>query len=554
VKGQKKNLTIVPLGGVGEIGKNMWVVGYGNDLVVLDCGGMFPEEDMLGVDLVIPDITYLLENRDRVRGVVLSHGHEDHVGALPYVLRQLDMPVYGTRLTLGLVKSKLEEHGLGGSAALHEVSAGDCLQLGELELEFVHVNHSLADVVAIAVHSPVGTLLYATDFKFDHTPIDGKVSDLQKLAQLGSQGVLCLLSDSTNAERPGYTLSEKVVGETFMEAFAGAEGRIVVATFASNVHRIQQVIDASVRFERKVCVIGRSMIKNVGVASRLGYLDIPNGLLIDIDELDDYAPDEVVVISTGTQGEPMAALTRMAMAEHKRVEIMPGDTVIISASPIPGNERMIGRTINLLFRQGAQVIYHAVSGVHVSGHASQEELKLMLNLVRPRYFIPIHGEYRMLVHHARLARQLGIENDAVVIAEIGDMVEVGPDVLRKVAKVEAGSIMVDGLGVGDVGTVVLRDRQQLAQDGIMVVVVSIDKQTGEILAGPEFVSRGFVYMRESEKLLEEAKARARVALESCEPVLGEWNVLKNQVREVLSGFLWERTRRRPMILPVVMEV
>jgi ribonuclease J len=520
----------------------------------LDCGGMFPEEDMLGVDLVIPDITYLLENRDRVRAIVLSHGHEDHVGALPYVLQQLQVPVYGTKLTLGLVQSKLEEHGLNGNAQLHEIRDGDRLPLGCLELEFVHVNHSLAGVVAIAVHSPVGTLLYATDFKFDHTPIDGKVSDLQKLAELGAKGVLCLLSDSTNAERPGYTLSEKVVGETFMEAFAQAEGRIVVATFASNVHRIQQVIDASVRFERKVCVIGRSMIKNVGVASRLGYLDVPKGLLIDIDELDDYAPNEVVVISTGSQGEPMAALTRMAMAEHRRIEIMPGDTVIISASPIPGNERLIGRTINHLFRQGAQVIYHSVSGVHVSGHASQEELKLMLNLVRPTYFIPIHGEYRMLVQHTRLAEQVGVPRDGIAIAEIGDVMEIGPGSFKKTAKVESGSVMVDGLGVGDVGTVVLKDRQQLAQDGIMVVVVTINKGTGEIIAGPEFISRGFVYMRESEKLLEDAKLRVKVALESCEPILGEWNIVKNQVREVLSGFLWEQTRRRPMILPVVMEI
>lgn len=547
------SLVLVPLGGVGEIGKNMWVVGYGDDLVVLDCGGMFPEEDMLGVDLVIPDISYLVENRDRVRAIVLTHGHEDHVGALPYVLQQLDVPVYGTRLTLGLVKGRLDEHGLGKNAELQEVQAGQSLQLGAMTLEFVHVNHSLADVVAIAVHTPAGTIVYATDFKFDHTPIDGRVTDLQRLAALGANGVLCLLSDSTNAERPGYTLSEKIVGETFMDAFRRAQGRILVATFASNVHRIQQVMAASARFGRKVCVMGRSMVNNVGIASRLGYLHVPEGLIIDVEQMEDYPPERLAVITTGSQGEPMAALTRMAMAEHRRIEIVPGDTVIISASPIPGNERLIGRTINHLFRQGAEVIYHAVSGVHVSGHASQEELKLMINLIKPRYFIPIHGEYRMLVHHARLAEQAGLSPEHVMIAEIGDMVEISAKSFKKTAKVEAGSVMVDGLGVGDVGTVVLRDRQQLAQDGILVVVVSIDKQTGEILAGPEFVSRGFVYVRESERLFEEAKQRVKVALESCEPVLGEWNVMKNQVRDTLSGFFWERTRRRPMILPVVME-
>lgn len=554
MKGTGRNITLVPLGGVGEIGKNMWVVGYGDDLVMLDCGGMFPEEDMLGVDLVIPDITYIMENKDRLRAIVLSHGHEDHVGALPYVLRQLNVPVYATRLTLGLVTGKLEEHGLAGTVELREITESDTLQLGELQLEFVHVNHSLADVVSIAVHTPVGTVLYATDFKFDYTPIDGRVTDLQKLAELGKRGVLCLLSDSTNAERPGYTLSEKVVGDTFMEAFSRAQGRIVIATFASNVHRIQQAIDAAVRFRRKVCVVGRSMVNNVTIASRLGYLNVPDGLLIEISELDNYTPEKIVIISTGSQGEPMAALTRMAMAEHRKIEIEPGDTVIISASPIPGNERLIGRTINHLFKQGAHVIYHAFSGVHVSGHASQEELKLMLNLVKPRYFLPLHGEYRMLVHHARLAEQVGVPTENILLADIGDMIEVNDGVFRKTGKVEAGSVMVDGLGVGDVGTVVLRDRQQLAQDGILIVVVSIDKRTGVILAGPEIVSRGFVYMKESENLMEEAKTKVIATLETCaEQNLGESNTLKTQVREVLSGFLWERTRRRPMILPVVME-
>ncbi len=548
----RNSLTLVPLGGVGEIGKNMWVVGYGDDLIALDCGSMFPEDDMLGVDLVIPDITFLLENKDRVRAIVLTHGHEDHVGALPYVLRQLPVPVYATRLTLGLLEGKLEEYGLAKEVEKHEIKAGDRLSLGRLELEFLHVSHSLADVVAVAVRSPAGVLLYATDFKFDFTPIDGKVSDLQKLAQLGAEGVLCLLSDSTNAERPGYTLSERVVGETFMDTFARARGRIVVATFASNIHRIQQVIDASVRFGRKLCVVGRSMVNNIATATRLGYLNIPDNLLIDLADLDDYAPDRLVIISTGSQGEPMAALTRMAMSEHRRMEILPGDTVIISASPIPGNERPIGRTINQLFRQGADVIYHAFSGVHVSGHASQEELKLMLNLVRPRFFVPVHGEYRMLVHHARLAESVGIPSERTFLLELGDVLEMDQDSCRRAGKVEAGAVMVDGLGVGDVGAVVLRDRQQLSQDGIMVVVVGLDKKTGLAQVPPEIVSRGFVYMRESEALIEEARELVTTTL-SAEDRWHDGVEIKNLVKEVLSGFLWDRTRRRPVILVVVLE-
>lgn len=547
-------LTLIPLGGVGEIGKNMWVVGYNNDLVVLDCGAMFPEDEMLGVDLVIPDITYLMENAGRIRAIVLSHGHEDHIGALPYVLRHIRVPIYGTRLTLGLLEGKLEEHGLSKDAECHEIKAGDEITIGAMRLEFIHVNHSLADVVAVAIHTPVGTLLYATDFKFDYTPIDGKVTDLQKLARLGDEGVLCLLSDSTNAERPGYTFSERKVGETFMETFAKAEGRIIVATFASNIHRIQQVIDASVRFGRKVCVLGRSMVNTVSIAVRLGYLRIPDNLLIEVTDLDDYAPDRIVVITTGSQGEPMAALTRMAMAEHRLMEIMPGDTVIISASPIPGNERSIGRIINHLFKQGADVIYHAFSGVHVSGHASQEELKLMLSLVRPKYFVPVHGEYRMLVHHARLAESLGITSDRIFLLDVGDRLQMDANSCRRVAKVAAGAVMVDGLGVGDVGSVVLRDRQQLAKDGILVAVLVIDKETREILAGPEIVSRGFVYVREAELLLEEAKKLIKSALADGGDTFEDWFHIKNEVRETLADFFWEQIHRRPVILPVVLEV
>ncbi len=551
----QKSVSVIPLGGVGEIGKNMWVVDSGEDIIALDCGVMFPENEMLGVDLVIPDVSYLLENRSRVRAIVLSHGHEDHIGALPYVLRQLNVPVYGTRLTLGLVKGKLEEHGLLREADLREIRAGERIALGGFKLDFIHVNHSIADVVAIAVHTHAGTILYATDFKFDQTPIDGRITDLQKLAELGQNGVLLLLSDSTNAERPGYTHSERTVGELFMETFRRAKGRIFVATFASNIYRIQQVIDSAMAVGRRVCVIGRSMVNNVSIAVDLGYLRLPEGIMLDLDELPRCAPDEVVILTTGSQGEPMSALSRMAMAEHRRIEIQPGDTVIISANPIPGNERLVGKTIDHLFRQGADVIYHAFSGVHVSGHASQEELKLMLNLVRPRYFIPIHGEYRMMVRHAALAEAVGIPRDRIILADIGDEIEVGPEVFRRARKVEAGPVLVDGLGVGDVGNIVLRDRQQLSQDGILIVVVTINRQTGQVVAGPDIVSRGFVYVRESEALMEEARSRVRVALNGClEQHITEWNAIKAEVKEALSQLLWERTKRRPMILPIVMEI
>lgn len=547
--------SVIPLGGMGEIGKNMWAIRYGDDLVVLDAGVMFPEEEMLGIDYVIPDITYLRENQSRLRGIVLTHGHEDHIGALPYVLRELKAPVYGTRLTLGLVRGKLEEHGLARDADLREIAAGESLRLGGMKLEFIHVNHSIADVVAIAIHTPAGAILYATDFKFDYTPIDGRVTDLQRLAALGKEGVLALLSDSTNAERVGYTVSERSVGETFFETFRKAEGRILVATFASNIHRIQQVLDAAVAFHRKVCVVGRSMVNNVTIASKLGYLRFPEDLMIDLDEVDRYAPQQLAIITTGSQGEPMSALSRMAMAEHRRMEITPGDTVIISANPIPGNEKLVGKTVNHLFKLGANVIYHAFSGVHVSGHGAQEELKLMLCLTRPRYFIPIHGEYRMLKKHASLAEQVGVPEENIIIPDIGDVVEVGDGVFRKAERVSAGRVLVDGLGVGDVGNIVLRDRQQLSQDGILVVVLTVARDTGRVVAGPDIVTRGFVYVRESEALLEEAKGKVKAALQvMANGPVAEWGSAKGQVREILSRLLWEKTKRRPMILPIVVEV
>lgn len=551
----ESKLSLIPLGGVGEVGKNLWLVEQGDEILVLDCGVMFPDEEMLGVDLVIPDITYLKERADKALAIVLSHGHEDHIGALPYVLQQLQLPIYGTPLTLGLLEPKLEEHGLLRGAKLHKIAAGQRIKIGSFDLEFIHVNHSLPDVVAIAIRTSVGLILYATDFKFDHTPIDGRVTDLQRLAELGREGVLCLLSDSTNAERPGYTPSERVVGRQLVEAFSKAEGRVIVATFASNIHRVQEVLDAAHRFNRKVAVIGRSMVKNVEIASRLGYLDVPEGIMVDEAELERLPPEKVAVISTGSQGEPMAALTRMAMNEHRRISIGPGDTVIISASPIPGNERAIGRTINHLFRLGANVIYHGLSDIHVSGHANQEELKLMLNLTRPRFFVPIHGEYRMLVTHARLAEAVGIPPENIVIPDVGDRIELTRSSIRKGDPVPSGQVLVDGLGVGDVGNIVLRDRQQLSRDGILIVVVGFDKQNGNIVAGPDLVTRGFVYVRESEKLLDEARALVKEGLERTKNGQApDWGVVKAQVREILQGFLYEQTKRRPVILPIIMEV
>ncbi|NLK08272.1 MAG: ribonuclease J [Firmicutes bacterium] len=551
----EKSISLVPLGGLGEIGKNMMVLKYEDDLIVIDAGVMFPEEDMLGIDLVIPDITYLKENKERVKAIFLSHGHEDHIGAVPYVLQQLNAPIYGTRLTLGLLRGKLQEHGLLSETELKEIKAGDRIKVGALEIECIHVNHSIADVVALAVHTPLGVVIYCSDFKLDQTPIDGRVMDLHRFAELGKKGVLLLMSDSTNAERPGYTLSERVVGKALDEAFAEAEGRVLVATFASNIHRIQQIIDAAAAYGRKIAVIGRSMVNNVGIAAELGYLEIPEGIMIEVDALDRYPSEQVVIITTGSQGEPMAALTRMAMSEHRRIDIVPGDTVIISAMPIPGNEKLVGKTINHLFRQGAKVIYQAVSGVHVSGHASQEELKLLLNICRPRYFMPIHGEYRMLVRHAELAEEVGIPRERIMLCDIGDILELSPKKAAKTGRVPSGQVLVDGLGVGDVGNIVLRDRRQLAQDGILIVVITMDKQNGTVIAGPDIISRGFVYMRESEQLIEEAKENARKVLHICEAEnVTEWGVLKSSVKESLTQLLYERTRRRPMIMPIIMEV
>ncbi|MFS8543485.1 MAG: ribonuclease J [Limnochordales bacterium] len=548
-------VAVIPLGGLGEVGKNMWLIETPDDIVVVDAGVMFPEEDLLGVDLVIPDISYLKENKDKVRAVLLTHGHEDHIGALPYLLKEVPVPVYGTRMTLGLVRARLQEHEING-VEMKEVRAGDRIRAGKLRIELIHVNHSIPGVVALAVDTSAGVIVFATDFKFDHTPIDGRPTDVQRLGQLGARGVLALFSDSTNAEKPGYTPSERIVGEGFSDIFRNAKGRIVVATFASNVHRIQQVFDAAAAVRRKVCVVGRSMVNVVRIASELGYLKFPESMLIDVAEVDDYPPDRVVVLSTGSQGEPMAALSRMAASEHRQIRIVPGDTVIISAHPIPGNERLVGRTVNQLYKLGAQVVHGEAQGVHVSGHAAQEELKWMLNLCRPKYFIPIHGEYRMLWQHAQLAMSVGVPEENVFLLDIGDVLEFRADGTAAVTgRVPSGQVFVDGLGVGDVGNVVLRDRRQLSQDGILIAVVTIDKRTGAVVAGPDIVSRGFVYVRESEALLEEARERVLNALNQLQSQqITEWGTIKNSMREALSRFLYERTKRRPIILPVVMEV
>jgi len=556
-KKNNEKLTIFALGGVGEIGKNMYVVQYANDIVVVDSGLKFPEEDMLGIDVVIPDISYLLENKDKVRGILLTHGHEDHIGGLPYVLKYLNVPVYGTRLTLGLVENKLREANLLGETKRILITADSVLKLGTITASFFKTNHSIPDSVGIVLDTPEGVVVHTGDFKFDQTPVNGQYADVQRMAEIGRRGVLALLSDSTNAERPGVTGSEKNVGIVLEDMFRKAKQRVVVATFASNIHRIQQVIDAAEATGRKVTVIGRSMVNNVQIASELGYLRVPDGMIIEPDDVNRMAADRVVILCTGSQGEPMSALTRMARSTHRKVDILPGDTVIISATPIPGNERFVGKVVDELFRLGAHVVYGPGSqtGVHVSGHGSQEELKWMINLMRPRYFIPVHGEYRMQRIHGQLAESVGIDRDNIFLLDLGDTVEIQNGEARKGGKVQAGNILIDGLGVGDVGNIVLRDRKLLSQDGILVVVVTLSKQDGKIVSGPDIISRGFVYVRESEGLLEEANRIVTNTLtKMMSENVNEWASLKTSVRDVLGRFLYEQTKRRPMILPIIMEV
>ncbi len=549
-----EKIKIIPLGGLSEIGRNMTAFEYKDEIIIIDCGLSFPEDDMLGIDIVIPDVTYLIKNKEKVKGIVLTHGHEDHIGALPYVLRKLNVPVYGTRLTLGLVDIKIKEHKLS-DIQLQKVDVGQTIKLGEFEVEFIRTSHSMPDACAIAIHTSLGIIFHTGDFKIDYTPIDGQVIDLHRIAELGKKGVLVMMADSTNVERPGYTMSESSVGATFENIFRNAKKRIIVATFASNVHRVQQVLDSAYNYDRKVVVSGRSMVNVISVAQDLGVLNVPEGLIIDINEMDQYDDNRLIILTTGSQGEPMAALSRMASSEHRKLNIQAGDLVVFSSSPIPGNEKSITRVINQLFEKGAEVIYESFEDVHVSGHACQEELKLIHRLAKPKYFIPVHGEYKHLKQHAKLAESLGMPKENIFIGQNGTVFEFGADYGKLNGSVQSGRILVDGLGVGDVGNIVLRDRKHLAEDGLMVVVVTIAKDNGKIVAGPDIISRGFVYVRESEDLIDEARKVVRSVLDGCEQQnIREWSLLKSSIRDSLKDFLYEKTKRRPMILPVIMEV
>ncbi|WP_037351381.1 ribonuclease J [Anaeromusa acidaminophila] len=550
----KGKLLVIPLGGLGEIGKNMTVFQYGDDIVILDAGLAFPEDDMLGIDLVIPDMSYLFENRDKVRGVVLTHGHEDHIGALSYLLREINVPVYGSRLALGLVEGRLKENRVG-KYNLVPTNPGDELTLGVFKIGFIQGSHSIPDACGIYFKTPVGTVVHTGDFKIDQTPVDNKLIDIHKFAELGNQGVLLLMSDSTNAERPGYTASERTVTAALDVQFRAAKNRIIMASFASNVLRVGQAIQTAAKYGRKVVVMGRSMVNVVAISTELGYLDIPEGVLIEPEEMKNYRDDQLLILTTGSQGEPMAGLSRMASGTHRNVAVVPGDTVIISATPIPGNEKSVSRTIDSLLRLGAHVVYERSSGIHVSGHASREELKLMLNLVRPKYFIPVHGEYRMLRQHGALAEEMGVPSENVFYGENGHVFEFTRKAARMAGKVKAGRVFIDGLGVGDVGNIVIRDRQQLANEGVIIVVVTLDKQRNVLLSGPDLVSRGFVYVRDAGGLMNEAQQKVRQALDRCsERNLSDWSSIKVQVKETLGKFLMEKTGRRPMILPIIMEV
>lgn len=555
MKREKLKVKIIPLGGLNEIGKNITAIEYKDDIVVIDCGLKFPDEDMFGIDIVIPDVSYLLKNRDKVKGIFLTHGHEDHIGALPYVLKQLNIPVYGTKLTLGIVETKLKEHGLLSTTELIRVKPRDVVKLDSVSVEFIKTNHSIADSVAIAIHTPMGAVLHTGDFKVDYTPIDGEVMDFARFAELGRKGVLCMMADSTNVERPGYTLSERIVGETFVNIFGKAKGRVIVATFASNIHRIQQIVTVAEQHGKKVAVSGRSMENIVQVAIELGYLVMEKDTMISIDHINRYPNDKLIIITTGSQGEPMSALARMAASEHKKLNILEGDMVIISASPIPGNEKLISKVINQLFKKGAEVIYESLAEVHVSGHACQEELKLMHTLVKPRYFLPVHGEYRHLKQHQELAIKLGLPSKNTIIVDNGDVVEVARDGIRKNGTVASGQVFVDGLGVGDVGNIVLRDRKHLSQDGILTVVVTIEKESGTVIAGPDIISRGFVYVRESEDLMDQAREIVKTVLRECEEKkITDWATMKSSIRDQLRMYLYEKTKRKPMILPIIMEI
>lgn len=553
---EKERVRISFLGGINEIGKNMTVYEYKNDMFIVDCGLAFPTAELPGVDLVIPDFTYIKNCRERIRGIIITHGHEDHIGGLAYLLKQVNIPVYATKLTIGLIKGKLEEHGLLGSVKLVEIKPRDNITLGSFNIELIHVNHSIPDAVGLAIRCPAGIIIQTGDFKIDTTPVDGDMIDLPRFAEYGKKGVLALLSDSTNAERPGYTMSERNVGDSFEKLFSKAKHkRIIVATFASNIHRVQQIIDVAQTRGRKVAVIGRSLENLVKVGEELGYLIVPKNILIPIDSIGGYADDKLVIITTGSQGEPMSALTKMAFGDHRKVSITPNDYVIISATPIPGNEKMVGNVVNALMKRKVEVIYEKMYEVHVSGHACQEDLKLMMGLVNPKYFIPVHGEQKHLVKHAGLAETMGIPNDNIYIPDIAETVELTEDYIKKVGTVPAGDIYVDGLGVGDVGNIVLNDRKRLSQDGIIIVVATIDSHDGYVVSGPDIVSRGFVYVKDNEELMNAARDLAcRVIDEQYDSRYNDWNSVKTKIRDEVSRLMYEKTKRSPMILPIFMEI
>ncbi len=551
---KKHKLKIIPLGGLGEIGKNMTVIEYGTNIIVVDCGMSFPEDEMLGIDIVIPDITYLIKNQDKIKGICLTHGHEDHIGSIPYLLKKISVPLYGTKLTLGLVENKLLEHKIE-DAELNRVEAGQTINLGCFKVTFIRNNHSIPDAVSFAIETPIGMIVHTGDFKIDYTPINEEVMDLAKLAEFGRKGVLLAMSDSTNVERAGFTPSERTIGDKFLEIFKTCESRIIVASFASNIHRLQQIINAAVANNRKVAISGKSMINAVKVSQELGYLEAPEGTLIHVNDLKDYKDSEIVLMTTGSQGEPMSALTRMANSDHKKIQIKKGDLVIISANPIPGNEKTVSRVINMLYEKGATVLYDALTQVHVSGHARREELKLMLSLLKPKFFIPVHGEYRHLMQHAKLAEEMGVPEKNTVIAKNGDVIELTSKSIGINGSVTSGNILVDGLGVGDVGNIVLRDRKLLAENGLIIVVLVTERGSGKIISGPEIVSRGFIYVRENIDLIEESKSVIRKALTKCENTkIKDWNNIKMMIKDALSSFIYEKIKRNPMILPIIMEV
>ena len=551
----KKKIKVIPLGGLGEVGKNITVIEYGEEIIVVDCGMTFPDSEMYGIDVVIPDVTYLVNNKDRVKGFFITHGHEDHIGAIPYILKQINVPIYATNLTIGLIQNKLEEHKMLDIVELNVVKPGDTIALEKLKVEFIRTNHSIADSCALAIHTPLGIVVHTGDIKVDFTPVDGKVIDLQRLAKIGKQGVLLLMADSTNACHPGYTMSEKTVGETLDNLFSKGTGRIIVATFASNIHRLQQIINSSIKYGRKIAFSGRSMEKISEVAIRLGYLDMPEGLLIDLKDLKLYNSNQITIVTTGSQGEPMSALTRMASSTHKNIQIEKDDMIIISANPIPGNEKAVSKVINELTQKGANVIYKSIEEIHVSGHACEQELKLLQSILKPKYFVPVHGEYKHLRKHILIAEEVGLQKEKSFILENGDVLSLNRKSACISGKVQAGNVLVDGIGIGDVGNIVLRDRKNLSKDGIINIIVAIEKETRSIISGPDIVTRGFIYVRESEELVNQIKEISYDSIQtSIDKNIFKWSEIKNNIRNDVGSFIYSKTKRKPIIVPIIMEV